>query len=161
MNLITHLITTSVLLNAAGASEDASQAAVISRMQTQMRALEVELLECRLEMQSWKVAWLERDLQAALFDKQRLEAAGQAQTLEIRQVDQQLSTNDLASDERSELQSARGEIAGARMATTRAEFEIAERRYVTIGSQLQAEQQKLQTLWLRMTALLKTQASPQ
>lgn len=155
MNLITHLITTTVLLNAAGASEETSQTATISRMAVELRTLKAELLECRLEIQAGKVAWLERELQQAHFDKQGLEAAARMQVQEIREVDHRLSSPELAGDERSELQSVRAEITGGRLNQTRVDLEAAARRHVAIGTQLQAEQQKLQALWQRMTALSK------
>ncbi len=146
-----------ILAAAHAAAQDPSPEAAIRRLETDLRTVQVELLHCRLEIQSGKVAWLERELAQAAEEKQRLERSEQLLSLEVRQVEQRLTDAALDADERAELEAQRSEALGKHIHQARVALDAAGRRQAAIGSQLQAEQIQLQSLWQRAAALGKPQ----
>ena len=145
-----------ILPAAQTAAQDASPDAAIRRLETELRTVQIELLQCRMEIQSGKVSWLERELVQAAEEKQRLERSEHLLSLEVRQVEQRL-TEELDADERAELEAQRSEALGKRILHARSSLDAAGRRQAAIGSQLQAEQLQLQSLWQRAVALAKAQ----
>ena len=125
----------------------------IRRIELQLRELHAELLESRVEIQASKVAWLEQQASFALAETQRLRALEESYQAEIRQVERALSATELASDERLELEQQRSDVIRVRLTHAHAAAEEANRRLSALGSQLQAESQKLHALRARVSAM--------
>jgi len=109
-----------------------------------------------MEVLAGRVAWLERELNQAADERQRLERSEQLLLLEVRHVEQRL-IEPLDPDERAELETQRSETLGKRIQQARTALDDAIRRQSAIGAQLQADQLQLQSLWQRAAALARAQ----
>ena len=118
----------------------------VEKLASDVKALQAELLEVRLEIQASNVSRLKGELAAAQKNRQRQELRERSVYGEVAIMDRQLSAPDITPEQHAELEVQRKELAGTTSAELRQHRLEAEQKESEIGKQLHLAIQKLSSL---------------
>jgi hypothetical protein len=124
-------------------------------------ALAAKVVACWLELTSGKLLWVQQQMAAAVQEQQRLESLLRLHAHELEVAEQELARAGLSADERAKFERVRAEVRRDRLDKASAERDAAARLQAAYSARLRAEQQNLQALCKRATALGLPPASNQ
>lgn len=126
-------------------SETPQQAAVNRQLLTEIKTLRRELLQQSIEFQQWKLEQINRALQQAQTEQQRIFHEGQWLQQEINELS-------AASDGKNEVEAIRNELTGERMQKQRARQQTLDERVTMLTEQAQQEEKRLRQLTDKLKA---------
>ncbi|MEK7831274.1 MAG: hypothetical protein AAB401_09335 [Acidobacteriota bacterium] len=125
---------------------DADKQAELNRqLIAEIKQLRLELLRQRIEFQQWKLRQVERELQTAQAEQQRLAEEEQATQHALAELGN-------TSDGSGEIESLKKELTGSRSEKLRARRQGANQRAADLTTQLNQEDEQLRQLTLRLKA---------
>ena len=127
------------------ASEAAQQAALNRQLLVEIRSLKRELLQQAVEFQQWKLDQINRELQKAQTEQQRLAYEGQLLQQEINELT-------VASDGQSEIETLRTELTGERTQSFLNRQQPIVERVSILAEQSQKEEKRLRQLTDKLKA---------
>jgi hypothetical protein len=137
------------------AQETKDPLTLLMQLSTELKSVQLEVLECRLEMQAAKASQVEREWKQARFEQQRLEASERQQNRELAQLDQQLAQPGISQETRSELETFRNELLQETLPKLRSERSSTGQNDAELAERLRVERQLLQQLRDRARGMVR------
>ena len=147
---MTILASSTVIL--AVAAEPGGAAADHGVMQTvivELRKVRIEVLDLRIELQERRIPELQREYDALVLERKRIEQEAQMRQEALAEMDRQVAAAQLSPEDKAEFEKRRAELGGSSDSPLRTQQELLAKREADIRSRLQQELDRWQSLTLQ------------